>query len=159
MTAVARDRRDQKYRTTCRQLIGQRNGKRLLRQLGVDRFGQRVVVILFFLNARRFQPQLVKFVPSLFVCVSANYRKHRRTQIRRERRWICEIFWKTFATARGDLWIIQISQSADQAGPQISRGGRFTLCRFPAQRLKRWTQKPSGVALKFFALRTRSEER
>ena len=84
MTAVARDRRDQKYRATSWQFVSERNGKRLLHQLGIDRFSQRVVIILFFLDARRFQAKLVKFAPCLFVCVSANHSKNGRTQIRRE---------------------------------------------------------------------------
>src|SRR5207253_4882418 len=111
-----------------------------------------------FLNARRFQAELVKFAPGLFVCVSANDRKNRRTQIRRKRRWSCEIILKTFATACDDFWVVQISQSVDQARAQVPGGGRLALFRFPAQRLKRWTQKRSGVALKFFALRTTNKE-
>ena len=152
MTAVARDHRDKKYRATGWQLVSKRNGKRLLRQLRIDRFGQCAVVILFFLNARRLQAKLVQFVPGLFIGIMADNCKNRRAQIRRERRWIGQTFFETLPATCNNLWVAQISQSIDQARAQISGRRWFTLFRLPAQPFERRTQKRSGVALKISEL-------
>ena len=113
MIAFARDARDKKYRAACRQLIGERNGKRFLRQLRVSRASQCVVIILFFLDARRLQAKLVKPVPGFLVSVTPDHRKDSRPKIGRKRCWICQVFFKALATAGDNLLVIQISQSAD----------------------------------------------
>ena len=106
MIAFARDHRNEKYRTARWQLIRERNGKRFLHQPRIGRTSQRVVIILLFFDARRLQTKLVELVPSFLVAITANDRKNRRTQVGREGRWIDEIFFETFATARDNFRIV-----------------------------------------------------
>ena len=106
MTAVARDSRNKKGGTACWQLLGERNGKRLLHKLGIGRTGKRVVIILFVLNARRLQAEFVQLRPRFLVGVAADDRKNCGTQIGCQRRWVCDIFCETFATTRDNFGII-----------------------------------------------------
>ena len=110
----ARLLRHKKYGATRWQLIGERNWQRFLHELGIDRASQRVVIILFFLGARRFQAKLVKLVPGLLR--RRNGRPPQELDGRRsgaERLLDLQDIFETLATARDDLLIIQISQSVD----------------------------------------------
>src|SRR6266481_9070010 len=106
MTAVARYFWNKKNRTACRQLVGERNGKRLFHKVGMSRTSKRVVIILFFLDARRFQAELVQLRPSFFIAIAADDRKNRGPQIGGQRRWVCQIFCETFATTRDNSRIV-----------------------------------------------------
>ena len=86
MTAVAGDSRNQEDGAARWQLVRKRNCKRLLHQFRISRAGERVVVILFFFDARRFQAELMQFVPNFLVGVVADNYQNWRTQIGCERR-------------------------------------------------------------------------
>ena len=58
VTTFTSDSQDKKDRSACWQLVCKRDGKRLFHQFGIDRTGQRVVIILFFFNARCLEAEL-----------------------------------------------------------------------------------------------------
>ena len=97
MIAVPGDSRNQEDGTARWQLVRKRNRKRLLHQFRIARASERVVVILLVLNACCFQAQFVQFVPCLLVGIAADHCQNWSTQIRWERRWMCEVFLETLA--------------------------------------------------------------
>src|SRR5437867_12723100 len=125
MIAISRDSWNKERRTACWQLVGERNSKRLFHQLWISRASKCVVIILFFLDARRFHAELVQLRPSFFIGVAAGDCKHCGPQIGGQRRWVCEICCETFATTRDNFRIVQISKNLDQAGAQIPSRGRL----------------------------------
>src|SRR5262249_54094803 len=96
--------------------------------------------------------------PSLLIGIAADHCQNWSTDIRWERRGICEVFVETFAGAGDNFRIIQISQGADQARAQPSSIRRFVRSRLPSQRGKRWAQKRSGIPLEFFTFRTADQQ-
>ena len=66
------------------QLVGECNRERFLRELGINRTGQRIVVILFFLDARCLQAKVMQLVPGRFVGVTPDNGKDRRAQVGRD---------------------------------------------------------------------------
>ena len=99
MTAVAGDSRNQEDGTARWQLVRKRNRKRLLHQFRIGRASERLVVILLVLNACGFQTEFVQFVPSLLIGIAADYCQNWSTEIRWERRRMCEVFLETLAAA------------------------------------------------------------
>src|SRR5213078_4362122 len=99
MTAFARNSRNYKDSPARWQLIRERNRKSLLDQSRIGRASKRVVIILFFFDARRFETEFMQIVPSLFVGIMADDRKNWRSQIGCKRCCMYKIFCKAFATA------------------------------------------------------------
>ena len=99
MTAVAGDSRNQEDGTARWQLVRKRNRKRLLHQFRISRASECIVVILFVLNACGFQTEFVQFVPSFLIGIAAEHCQNWSTEIRWERRRMCEVFLETLAAA------------------------------------------------------------
>src|SRR5258707_12140806 len=120
MTAVAGDSRNQEDGTARWQLVRKRNRKRLLHQFRISRASERIVVILFVLNACGFQTEFVQLVPSLRIGIAADYCQNCSTEVRWERSRVCKVFLETLAAAGDNFGIIQMSEAADQACAQPS---------------------------------------
>ena len=113
MPAVARNFTDVVKCAAGWQLIGQGNLQRFRRQLRISRRRQRVVVILLFLDAGRFQSELMQFVPGRFVGISSDDEANRRAQIRRKRSRIEKELLKAFFAAGDDFLVVQIAECRD----------------------------------------------
>src|SRR4029077_13241263 len=114
MTAVAGDSRNQENGPARWQFVCKRNRKRLLHQFRIGRASERLVVILLVLNARGFQTEFVQLVPGLLIGITADHCQNWSTEIRWERRRMCEVFLETLAAAGDDFRIIHLSEGADQ---------------------------------------------
>src|SRR4029077_6296860 len=136
------------------QFVRKSNRQRLLHPFLIRRASERLVVILLVLNACGFQTEFVQLVPSLFIGIAADHCQNWSTEIRWERRRMCEVFLETIAAAGDDFRIIQMSEGANQACAQPSSVRPLVRFRLPPQRRKCWVQKRPCIPLESFTFRT-----